>query len=83
MTNLEKMLRARFCRSLSHFRPDLTLNDISRELSAGKIKTKSVFDQKLETQKMKTKIGSCTSQDEMVSVLVQYRLVAHKLSRWF
>ena len=72
----EKMLRLRFCRSLSHFRPELTLNGISKELSAGKVEKKSVFDQKVETEKMKTKIGSCKSQDEMVSVLVQYRNVS-------
>ena len=71
------MLRLRFCRALSHFRPELTLNGISRELSGGKIETNSVFDQKLETEKMKKKIGSCKTQDEMVSVLVKYRIVAN------
>ena len=71
------MLRLRFCRSLSHFRPELTLNGISKELSVGKVGKKSVFDQKLETEKMKTKIGSCKSQDEMVSVLVKYRNVTY------
>ena len=61
-----------FGRRLSYFRRDRTLAEISANLSEGKFEWKSV-DLKAENLKMKEKIGKCSSQGEMLSVLVDYR----------
>ena len=61
-----------FGRRLSYFRPDRTFAEISANLSEGKLEWESV-DLKAESIKMKEKIGKCSNQAEMLSVLVDYR----------
>ena len=61
-----------FGRRLSYFRRDRTFAEISANLTEGKLEWKSV-DLKAENLKMKEKIGKCSNQGEMLSVLVDYR----------
>ena len=69
----EKIIMIRvFGRRLSYFRPDRTFAEISANLSEGKLEWESV-DLKAESIKMKEKIGKCSNQGEMLSVLVDYR----------